>query len=255
MSEVHTITSAAAFKRRPEVDTLGQNNLLSVFESLLSPLSIICALWAVTLYFEDSLYAPYLILAVMVFALTYPGRSRLQPTFWMVVGDILLNWFWVAGLLGITGVLTGYIKEFSSDALLAWVWFAPVVELTASVVLRTAAPALLKLQGPPQRALIVGMNEQGMALARMLKTTPLSHIEFAGFVDSREALRLDHHVDGDSSYRANSVNWLNWCAAPTHKSFICRCPWPRSRAFCSCSTSSKTPPPRFTLCPTCLSPT
>jgi putative colanic acid biosynthesis UDP-glucose lipid carrier transferase len=201
MSEVHTITSAAAFKRRPEVDTLGQNNLLSVFESLLSPLSIICALWAVTLYFEDSLYAPYLILAVMVFALTYPGRSRLQPTFWMVVGDILLNWFWVAGLLGITGVLTGYIKEFSSDALLAWVWFAPVVELTASVVLRTAAPALLKLQGPPQRALIVGMNEQGMALARMLKTTPLSHIEFAGFVDSREALRLDHHVDGDSSYR------------------------------------------------------
>jgi hypothetical protein len=83
MSEVRAITSAATFKRRPEVDTLGQNNLLSVFESPLSPVSIICALWAVNLYFADTLYAPCLILAVMVFALSYPGRSRLKPTLWM----------------------------------------------------------------------------------------------------------------------------------------------------------------------------
>jgi putative colanic acid biosynthesis UDP-glucose lipid carrier transferase len=201
MSEVRTITSAAAFKRRPEETSLGQDNLLSVFESLLSPLSIIGALWTVTLYFEGSLYAPYLILAVMVFALTYPGRSRLQASFWLVVGDVLINWFWVAGLLGVTGLLTGYVKEFDSDALLAWLWFAPIVELSASVVLRAAAPALLKLQGPPQRALIVGMNDQGMALARKLKSTPLSRVEFAGFVDSRETSRLAHHVEGDPSFR------------------------------------------------------
>jgi putative colanic acid biosynthesis UDP-glucose lipid carrier transferase len=112
-----------------------------------------------------------------------------------------MNWSWVAGLLGITGFLTGYIKEFSSDALLTWAWFAPVVEISASVALRAAAPALLRMQGPPQRALIVGMNEQGIALASKLRATHLSRIEFAGFVDSREALRIHHHVNGDSRFR------------------------------------------------------
>jgi putative colanic acid biosynthesis UDP-glucose lipid carrier transferase len=201
MSEVRAITSASAFKRRTEETSLGQDNLLSVFESLLSPLSIIGALCAVTLHFEGSLYPPYLILAVMVFALTYPGRPRLQSSFWSVIGDVFINWFWVAGLLGMTGVLTGYIKEFSSAALAAWLWFAPLVELSTSVMLRAAAPALLKLQGPPQRAIIVGMNDQGVALARKLKSTPLSRIEFVGFVDSRETSRLQHHVEGDASYR------------------------------------------------------
>jgi putative colanic acid biosynthesis UDP-glucose lipid carrier transferase len=221
MSEVRTITSAATFKRRSEESSLGQDNLLSVFESLLSPLSIICALCAVTLHYEGSLYPPYLILAVMVFALTYPGRSRLLPTIWHVVGDILVNWFWVAGLLAITGLLTGYIKEFSSDALLTWLWFAPVVELAGSVVLRATAPALLKLQGTPQRALIVGMNEQGMALARKLRATPLSRIEFVGFVDSREASRLHHHVDGDASYRLlGKLNELAELVRSTHAQII-----------------------------------
>jgi putative colanic acid biosynthesis UDP-glucose lipid carrier transferase len=200
MSETPAITSASAFKRRTEEASLGQDNLLSVFESLLSPLAIIFALCVVTLHFEGLLYPPYLLLAVMVFALTYPGHPRLQCSFWAVVGGVLVNWFWVAGLLGITGVLTGYIKEFSSDALAAWLWFAPVVEISASAVLRAAAPVLLKLQGPPQRAIIVGMNDQGMALARKLKSTPLSRIEFAGFVDSRETSRLQHHTPGDTAY-------------------------------------------------------
>jgi putative colanic acid biosynthesis UDP-glucose lipid carrier transferase len=201
MSEVRIITSAAEFKRRPEESSLGQDNLLSVFESLLSPLSLIAALLVVTLYFEGSLYAPYLILSVMVFALTYPGRSRLQTSFWLVVGDIVFNWFWVAGLLGITGLLTGYVKEFDANALVAWLCIAPVFELSANLALRVVAPVLLKLQGPPQRALIVGMNDQGMALACKLQATPLSRVEFAGFVDSRETSRLRHQVEGDPSFR------------------------------------------------------
>jgi putative colanic acid biosynthesis UDP-glucose lipid carrier transferase len=221
MSEVHTITSAATFKRRLDEDALGQDNLLSVFESLLSPLSIIAALLIVTLYFEGLVYAPYLILAVMVFALTYPGRSCLQSSFWQLVGDIVFNWFWVAGLLGITGLLTGYVREFDPDALLVWLWFAPVFELSASVALRAAAPALLKLQGPPQRALIVGMNDQGMALARKLQSTKLSRVAFAGFVDSRETSRPNRPLDSDPSFRLlGSLDQLADVVRSTHSQII-----------------------------------
>jgi putative colanic acid biosynthesis UDP-glucose lipid carrier transferase len=221
MSEVRAITSATGFKRRSDDISLGQDNLLSVLESLLSPLSIIGALFAITLYFEGALYPPYLMLAVMSFSLTYPGRGRLQISFLAVLGDVLTNWFWVAGLLGFAGVFTGYIKEFSTSALIAWLWFAPLLELSASVVLRAAAPTLLKLQGPPQRAIIVGMNDQGMALARKLKSTPLSRIEFAGFIDSRETSRLQHHVDGDASFRLlGKLDQLTELVHSTHAQII-----------------------------------
>jgi putative colanic acid biosynthesis UDP-glucose lipid carrier transferase len=51
---------------------------------------------------------------------------------------------------------------------------------------------MLRLQGPRQRAILVGMNEQAMAFGRKLMASPLSRIELLGFVDSRNAQRLEH---------------------------------------------------------------
>jgi putative colanic acid biosynthesis UDP-glucose lipid carrier transferase len=45
-----------------------------------------------------------------------------------------------------------------------------------------------------QRAIIVGMNEQGLALASKLKGSPYSPIELTGFVDSRSTARLNPDV-------------------------------------------------------------
>ena len=71
------------------------------------------------------------------------------------------------------GVATGYIREFTRDMLLTWLWVAPTAEFGLHLLLRAAAPAILRLQGPNQRALIVGMNEQGTALARRLRERAL----------------------------------------------------------------------------------
>jgi putative colanic acid biosysnthesis UDP-glucose lipid carrier transferase len=54
----------------------------------------------------------------------------------------------------------------------------------------------MQLQGPKQRAIIVGMNEQGLALAAKIQNSPYSRIEFAGFVDSRSTERLDNDTPG-----------------------------------------------------------
>lgn len=101
-----------------------------------------------------------------------------------------MNCAWVGGLLVLTGLATGYIREFSMDALQAWLWLAPMAEAGGCILLRAGAPSLLRLQGSPQRALVVGMNEQGRALAEKIKNAPYARIEFAGFVDSRSADRL-----------------------------------------------------------------
>ena len=182
--------SAAAFNHHTEQTPLGKDNLLSVFESLLTSAALVGSLWFLTLRYEGELPPAYLLLSVMVFAITFPGKPRLQTGYLPLVIDIAINWAWIAALLALTGYSTGYIREFSGKALLAWVWLAPLSELAACMLLRAAAPALLSLQGPPQRALIVGMNEQGVALAEKISASPLNRITCVGFVDGRSTDRL-----------------------------------------------------------------
>jgi len=183
--------SAAARKRRPKPATLGKDNLLSLFESFVGPAAFVFSLWALARYFEGEIRPEYLILSTVVFAITFPGQARLQASIPSMVVEIVVNWGWIAGLLLATGIVTGYTHAFSKQVLYAWLWVAPLSKFGACLVLRGAAPMLLKLQGPPRRAVIVGMNEQGLALANKLSASIYSHIELVGFVDSRSEQRLD----------------------------------------------------------------
>jgi putative colanic acid biosynthesis UDP-glucose lipid carrier transferase len=109
-----------------------------------------------------------------------------------LVSDVIINWLWIVTLLFLAGTASGYIGEFPQGVLLNWLWAAPTTEIAATLLMRVAAPAVLRMQGPPQRAILVGMNEQAVAFGRKLMSAPLSRIELLGFVDSRSAERLDH---------------------------------------------------------------
>jgi putative colanic acid biosynthesis UDP-glucose lipid carrier transferase len=50
----------------------------------------------------------------------------------------------------------------------------------------------MKIQGGAQQAIIVGMNEQGIELARRITSNPYSNIEILGFFDDRAPERLSH---------------------------------------------------------------
>jgi putative colanic acid biosynthesis UDP-glucose lipid carrier transferase len=108
-----------------------------------------------------------------------------------LIFDVLYSWFWVVLLLLLLGVATGYMAEFSSEALITWFWVAPLSQVGAHLALRASAPFLLMLQGPPQRAIIVGMNDQGAALASRIHETRYSKIELSGFFDDRSPNRLN----------------------------------------------------------------
>ncbi len=185
----HSLSTLPLVKRS-EAPALGKDNLLSLFETSIGPVTLAMSLWFAAWQMEGSIAPPYLILSVLVFALTFPGKSRLHASVSAVMLDIVVSWVWLAGLLLLTGWATRYIREFSADAIVLWLWLAPLSELGAYLLLRVAAPYLLKLQGPPQRAVIVGMNEQGLALAAKIGASRFAHIELSGFVDSRSADRL-----------------------------------------------------------------
>ncbi|MEY4882692.1 MAG: hypothetical protein RIS34_546 [Pseudomonadota bacterium] len=195
MLEASRTGHAASLSARPEPGPLGKDNLLSAIEAGLEPIVLVLSLWLIAIYFEGELPGSYLILSVLVFSVTFPGTSRLHSTGLQLAVNVLMNWLWTAALLLLTGFVTHYLREFSWDALLTWLVVAPIAQIFAHLVVRVTAPFLVSLQGPPQRAIIVGMNEQGVALASRVGETPYSRIEFAGFFDDRDLSRLDASSD------------------------------------------------------------
>jgi len=192
MSEGSTPRPSIAKNTKPP---LGKDNLLSAIEIGLEPFILVLSLWGVAYFFDREFSAPYLILSVLVFAITFPGTPRLGmaagPTLWA----ILVSWAWTAALLVLTGYATGYQHEFSRKVLVTWLAISPFALIAGHVVLRLLAPALVRLQGPPRRAIIVGMNEQGVALASRVGETPYTRIELYGFFDDRDLDRLDASSD------------------------------------------------------------
>ena len=192
MAKTHIARSAATLKKwSAQPAASGQNSLLGLLESITGPSAFVFSLWALTHYFEGEVPPEYILLSTLVFALSFPGQERLKNSILSMAVDIITNWIWVAGLLLLAGFATGYIRDFSSRVVIHWLWLAPLTELAAYIALRKTAPLLLKLQGPPQRAVIVGMNEQGLALAAKISQTPYSQIELVGFVDSRGSERIN----------------------------------------------------------------
>jgi len=190
MTEARATPSAAAFSRRSHPASLGKDNLLSLFELTVGPTALVFSLWALAYYFEGRIHASYIILSILVFALTFPGNARLQSSIYSSFVSIALTWLWIISLLGFIGVASGYIHEFSKSVLNTWLWVAPLSEFGTCLLLRAAAPMLLKMQGPLRRAIIVGMNDQGLALASRIGQALYARIELVGFVDDRETTRL-----------------------------------------------------------------
>jgi putative colanic acid biosynthesis UDP-glucose lipid carrier transferase len=170
----------------PPIPALGQNRLLLAFEAILEPAVTVLSLWLLVWQFEGELSSAWLTASVVAFALAYPGRALLKLPPDRVFVSILLAWCWTAGLLLAMGFATGQIDQFSTVVVVNWLWFSPISQLAAHWALRKAAPHLMRMQGPPLRAVVVGMNEQGCSLADRLVGAEDTGIEMVGFFDDRE---------------------------------------------------------------------
>jgi len=163
---------------------------LQAVETILEPAMQALSLCVVSLFLEHRLLPAYLILAAMAFAFSFPGRSRLQSTQSKMVMDIVFGWLLTATLLALLGMATGTLHHYSSTTLIAWLVAAPLSEIGANLALRAFAPALARFQSRTQRAIIVGMNPQGVELARRIASTAYAQIELTGFFDDRSPERL-----------------------------------------------------------------
>ena len=180
---------ASALKRAFQMPAAGERPI-EFLESFLDPLALIGSLWGLVLYFEVDLSNPYLILGLVVFSMTFPGSSYLRASPMRLIWRVLSGWLIIASLLALFGYTAHLLREFDSYVLLNWLWLGPTCQLAARFALRQVAPTLINLHGGERRAVITGVNEQGLSLAARVAGNRLAGIKVVGFFDDRKAERL-----------------------------------------------------------------
>jgi putative colanic acid biosynthesis UDP-glucose lipid carrier transferase len=182
--------AASLMFRKASRMSVGRDELLGLLEITLEPLVLVFSLWAVAFARQGRLGAPEIILALIVFSVTFPSEARLSQPAGRVIRKMITGWLTVSSLLFLFGYAANYLDYFQRQTLVTWWWIAPSCQVAAHFLLRLAAPKILELQGGAKRALLAGMNELGLELTRRLSADIYSNIRVVGFVDDRALTRL-----------------------------------------------------------------
>jgi putative colanic acid biosynthesis UDP-glucose lipid carrier transferase len=169
--------------------TISRDNLLQTIEVLLEPFVVILCTWGIGMLDEGEMPPQYLILSLILFTMTFPGRSTLNLPLWRLIRNTLVSWMSVAFLLLFFAYAARFGQYFSSQAIVAWLWVTPLSVIIANLLLRLAAPTLIMIQGPRKRAVIAGMNEQGVLLANTISHHKFVSTDVLGFFEDRKPNR------------------------------------------------------------------
>jgi len=139
--------------------------------------------------FERAIDSDSLLFAALTFALTYPGTSPFQNQPQGVVRRIVGHWSLIASVLLILGLITNGLQRFAPSLLITWFLTTPVL---LGAIHRLSPRLLPRLAGLrcEQRAVVVGANPLGQALAHSLALDPLAHTRIAAFFDDSAPQRI-----------------------------------------------------------------
>ena len=146
---------------------------------------------ASALCFEGRFDGHYLILALLVFSLTFPGGpGRDRPPAARQIADILLGWAAIVGLLVLLGWASRTLDGFDARALALWVAVTPLGMIAAHRAVPVLLPRVYASELTQRSAVIAGANDLGRRLAAEIGADPMHGLRFVGYFDDRNASRI-----------------------------------------------------------------
>jgi len=170
--------------------TQGPPTLSGLVRMLLEPAIAVGTLAAAAAWYRIPFGGEYLILALLVFSLTFPGRSPRATSAGGIARDVLSGWILTVALLLLLGWATRTLGGFDPRVLVAWVTVAPAALFAAYLVAPVVLPRLMQAEGVRRKAVIAGAGDLGRQLAQRLQASPLLGVEVAGFFDDRAPERI-----------------------------------------------------------------
>ena len=129
--------------------------------------------------FRSGISASHLLLAMVVMFAGSRNHFHLTKTVAGIARHVIAGWVAISGALFLFGWLTGTLTHFDQNLLKIWWYAAPITQLVALALLRKFRPMIARIQGPRERAVVVGINEQGVELARRMSERP-THLNLIG---------------------------------------------------------------------------
>jgi putative colanic acid biosynthesis UDP-glucose lipid carrier transferase len=163
----------------------------SLARAIVDPAVAIAALAGAAAWFGGRFDGACLILALLVFAMTFPGgivRARPGTRAAALATDVITGWIPIVLLLALLGWASGTLGAFDTRVLGAWALATPVALFAAHTVLPPLFSRVLAAEGLRRTAVIAGANELGRRLAERLRD-PLAGVRVAGYFDDRAAGR------------------------------------------------------------------
>ena len=171
---------------------LGQGPLApaALVRMLLEALVSVGMLAACAAFLGARFDGPYVILALLVFSLTFPGHAPHGTSAGAIAREVLAGWVLVVGLLLMLGWATRTIGSFDPRVMAAWIVLTPVALFAGHVAIPVVLPRLLATEGLQRVAVIAGAGPLGRKLAERIAATPYAGIRVAGYFDDRGTGRL-----------------------------------------------------------------
>jgi putative colanic acid biosynthesis UDP-glucose lipid carrier transferase len=162
------------------------------------------------------------LIAVLTFAgaAEFLGDSRVdhdapalqQELRWLL--DIVVRWIAIGACVALVLYLSGLRVTPIDSVVVVWFALTPAVLWSGTIGMRQLLLYVGIKHMQPRRAVIVGINKQGLLLSKMIQEQPLLRIQLLGFFEDRRVTRHPHRTlpllgrmgDAAEFVRTNGVN-------------------------------------------------
>jgi putative colanic acid biosysnthesis UDP-glucose lipid carrier transferase len=159
--------------------------------AFMEPLVIVAVYVAAARWYNEPILRPDLILCLLAFAISFPGRNRFKQKLLAAGTDIFSTWFTLLAILLFGAWATRSLHYFNDDVLLAWALGTP---LTLWALMAFGRWVLRQRARDPARrakAVIIGAGPVGVKVAEALVRLREEGHDVMGWFDDRTEDRLD----------------------------------------------------------------
>ncbi|MCU0969767.1 MAG: undecaprenyl-phosphate glucose phosphotransferase [Rubrivivax sp.] len=171
-------------------------SVTSLVAAFMEPTITVVVFLAVSRWFDEPIVRSDLVLCLLVFALTFPGRNRFWDRPLNAAVDISTSWASLLVILGLCGYATDSLELFDPLVLAWWAVITPALQWLAFFGGRRLLRWQASLPENRRRAVVVGAGPLGVKVARAFRARGDIGLEFLGFFDDRTDDRVDAEAVG-----------------------------------------------------------
>jgi putative colanic acid biosynthesis UDP-glucose lipid carrier transferase len=146
-----------------------------------------------------------LVLCLLIFALTFPGRNRFWDRPLNAAVDITTSWISLLAILGLCAYATNSMRLFNPYVLMWWAAVTPALQWMAVFSIRAYIRYHAALPENRRTAVVVGASALGVKVSKAFQLRGDIGLSFLGYFDDRTDERVDKETSGKLLGTLNDV--------------------------------------------------